>query len=111
MAATFVACSSDDPKQDYNPLIDDPKEEQPTEQPTTQNNYNELYRPQIHFTPAKNWINDPNGMVYADGVYHLFYQYNPQGNDWGNMSWGHATSTDLVHWTEQTVAMTRDALG
>ena len=111
MAATNVACSNDDPKQDYNPLIDDPKEEQPTEQPTTQSNYNEQYRPQIHFTPAKNWMNDPNGMVYVDGTYHLFYQYNPQGNDWGNMSWGHATSTDLVHWTEQPVALTRDELG
>ena len=111
MAATNVACSGDDPKQDYNPLIDDPMEEQPTEQPTTQSNYNEQYRPQIHFTPAKNWINDPNGMVYVDGTYHLFYQYNPQGNDWGNMSWGHATSTDLVHWTEQSVALTRDELG
>ena len=111
MAATNVACSNDDPKQDYNPLIDDTKEEQPTEQPTTQSNYNEQYRPQIHFTPAKNWMNDPNGMVYVDGTYHLFYQYNPQGNDWGNMSWGHATSTDLVHWTEQPVALTRDELG
>ena len=56
-------------------------------------------------------MNDPNGMVYVDGVYHLFYQYNPQGNSWGNMSWGHATSTDLIHWTEQTVALTRDELG
>ena len=56
-------------------------------------------------------MNDPNGMVYADGNYHLFYQYNPQGNDWGNMSWGHATSTDLIHWTEQPVALTRDELG
>ena len=56
-------------------------------------------------------MNDPNGMVYVDGTYHLFYQYNPQGNDWGNMSWGHATSTDLMHWKEQTVAMTRDELG
>ena len=72
---------------------------------------NEQYRPQIHFTPAKNWMNDPNGMVYVDGVYHLFYQYNPYANDWGNMSWGHATSTDLVHWKEQPVALTRDALG
>lgn len=72
---------------------------------------NEQYRPQIHFTPAKNWINDPNGMVYVDGVYHLYYQYNPQGNSWGNMSWGHATSTDLVHWTEQGVAMVRNEWG
>ena len=107
----FLACSEDDHKQDYNPLIDDPKQEQPTEQPTDQSTRSELYRPQIHFTPAKNWMNDPNGMVYADGTYHLFYQYNPQGNDWGNMSWGHATSTDLIHWTEQPVALTRDALG
>ena len=113
MAATFVACSSDDPKQDYNPLIDDPKTEEPTtpEEPQASTGYNEQYRPQIHFTPARNWMNDPNGMVYVDGIYHLFYQYNPQGNDWGNMSWGHATSTDLVHWTEQGVALTRDDLG
>lgn len=114
MAATFEGCSKDDDhKQDYNPLIDDPKPEQPTTptEPTTQSNYNELYRPQIHFTPAQNWMNDPNGMVFVDGTYHLFYQYNPQGNDWGNMSWGHATSTDLIHWTEQTVALTRDELG
>lgn len=113
MAAT-IACSSDDPKQDYNPLIDDPKTEEPT-QPVDSGLpavvRNEQYRPQIHFTPAKNWINDPNGMVYQDGVYHLFYQYNPQGNVWGNMSWGHATSTDLMHWTEQAVALTRDELG
>ena len=113
IAATFVACSKDDHKQDYNPLIDDPKEEEqkPPVPDVTPTGRSELYRPQIHFTPAKNWMNDPNGMVYADGTYHLFYQYNPQGNDWGNMSWGHATSTDLMHWTEQTVAMTRDELG
>ena len=95
----FLACSKDDPKQDYNPLIDDSKPEQPAtpvEQPS-QTSYSEHYRPQLHFTPAKNWMNDPNGMVYVDGTYHLFYQYNPQGNDWGNMSWGHATSTDLIH--------------
>lgn len=73
--------------------------------------YNELYRPRIHYTPAKNWMNDPNGMVYVDGVYHLFYQYNPKGNDWGNMSWGHAVSTNLIEWKEQAVALERDALG
>ena len=73
--------------------------------------YNEQYRPQIHYTPAKNWINDPNGLVYADGVYHMFYQYNPYGNDWGNMSWGHAVSEDLLHWEEKPVALTADHLG
>jgi fructan beta-fructosidase len=109
-AATFAACSSDDYKQDYNPLIDDAQTEEP-ENPTEITGRNEQYRPQIHFTPAKNWMNDPNGMVFADGTWHLFYQYNPQGNEWGNMSWGHATSSDLIHWTEQTVALTRDELG
>ena len=113
MTATLVGCSKDNHEQDYNPLIDDPQPEQPNNpsKPSGQSNYNETYRPQIHFTPAINWMNDPNGMVYADGQYHLFYQYNPQGNDWGYMSWGHAISTDLVHWTEQAVAMTRDELG
>ena len=110
--ATLTSCSSDDPKQDYNPLIDNPKEEKPADSGLPANNSRaEQYRPQIHFTPAKNWMNDPNGMVYVNGTYHLYYQYNPQGNDWGNMSWGHATSTDLMHWTEQPVALTRDALG
>ena len=114
MAVAIIGCSKDDDhKQDYNPLIDDPGTEEPTDpkEPTTPTGYNEQYRPQIHFTPAKNWMNDPNGMVYVDGTYHLFYQYNPQGNGWGNMSWGHATSTDLIHWKEQAVALTRDELG
>ena len=112
-ATLFSSCSGDDPHQDYNPLIDDPKTEEPTQpdNPSTETGRNEQYRPQVHFTPAKNWMNDPNGMVFLNGTYHLFYQYNPQGNDWGNMSWGHATSTDLMHWTEQPVALTRDALG
>ena len=79
---------------------------------TTQaSDYREKMRPQIHFTPAKNWINDPNGMVYADGIWHLYYQYNPSGPDWGNISWGHATSTDLFHWQEQPVAIEPDNLG
>ncbi len=70
--------------------------------------YNELYRPQFHFTPEKNWHNDPNGLIYYDGEYHLFYQYNPKGKEWGYMHWGHAISTDLVHWEHQPVAIYPD---
>ncbi|MDQ4502552.1 glycoside hydrolase family 32 protein [Sinomonas sp. ASV322] len=68
----------------------------------------DLYRPRLHYSAAQNWLNDPNGLVYADGVYHLFYQYNPFGTGWGNMSWGHATSTDLLTWTEHPVAIPCD---
>ncbi|MFF7262013.1 GH32 C-terminal domain-containing protein [Streptomyces sp. NPDC008159] len=70
--------------------------------------YSETYRPQFHFTPEKNWMNDPNGLVYYKGEYHLFYQYNPSGDAWGDMSWGHAVSTDLVHWTELPLALSHD---
>jgi len=70
--------------------------------------YSEPYRPQYHFSPATNWINDPNGLVYLDGEYHLFFQYNPQGDKWGHMSWGHAVSADLVHWRELPVAIPED---
>ena len=69
------------------------------------------YRPAYHFTPAAHWMNDPNGMVYYQGTYHLFFQYYPDGMTWGPMHWGHATSPDMLTWKEQSIALYPDSLG
>ena len=81
------------------------------ERPKGLGTQDEKYRPQIHFSISEHWINDPNGMFYYDGEYHLFYQYNPDGSTWGPMHWGHAVTTDLVHWTELPIALYPDELG
>jgi fructan beta-fructosidase len=68
----------------------------------------EAFRPLVHFTARDTWLNDPNGLIHHDGLFHLYFQNNPFGNVWGNMSWGHATSADLVHWQEHPVAIACD---
>src|SRR4051812_46320147 len=77
----------------------------------TKGTSDEQYRPQIHFTPEEHWINDPNGMVFYKGIYHLFFQYHPFSSVWGPMHWGHATSTDMIHWKREPIAIYPDSLG
>ncbi|WP_455169455.1 glycoside hydrolase family 32 protein, partial [Aegicerativicinus sediminis] len=73
--------------------------------------YNEKFRPQFHFSPPRHWMNDPNGLVYNNGYYHLFYQYYPEDIVWGPMHWGHARSKDLLHWENRAIALYPDILG
>ncbi len=73
--------------------------------------YHEPYRPQIHFSPQEHWMNDPNGMVYFNHTYHLFFQYYPDASVWGPMHWGHAVSKDLIHWKQLPIALYPDSLG
>ncbi len=82
-----------------------------TTQSSAQAIYHEQYRPQIHFSPKEHWINDPNGMVYYKGIYHLFFQYFPGATVWGPMHWGHAVSKDLIHWEQKPTALFPDSLG
>ncbi len=110
LLSSFSSCGKDDDLE-IPPFESEVPGDKPSEDEGSSSDYMELYRPQIHFSPAKNWMNDPNGMVFLDGTYHLFFQHNPLGNDWGNMSWGHATSSDMIHWEEQPVALKRDELG
>ncbi len=76
-----------------------------------ESNYDEKHRPQFHFSPDAHWMNDPNGLVYSEGEYHLFYQYYPDSTIWGPMHWGHAVSKDLVHWEHLPIALYPDDIG
>lgn len=101
----FVQCD-----EHRGPTLTDVKAAQEWEL-ATKELYNESFRPQFHFTAKTNWLNDPNGMVFFKGEYHLFFQHNPTGISWGNMTWGHAVSKDMLHWQELPDAIEPDALG
>jgi fructan beta-fructosidase len=87
------------------------RSDQEVQQSSVDSTFQEKHRPQIHFSPEKNWMNDPNGLVYVNGEYHFFYQYYPEAMVWGPMHWGHAVSKDLVHWKHLPIALYPDSLG
>ncbi len=95
----LAACKNEDKKQ------------HPVKGMKTSKNYKEAYRPQFHFSPLEKWMNDPNGLVYHKGVYHLFYQYYPEDIVWGPMHWGHAVSKDMLHWEHKPIALFPDDQG
>ena len=97
----LLSCQTDDKKSTKNKIMID----------SAQVKTGEQYRPAYHFTPEKSWMNDPNGMVYYQGEYHLFYQYYPDDNVWGPMHWGHAVSKNMVHWERLPIALYPDELG
>ena len=82
-----------------------------TPKDTAVKSYHENFRPQYHFSPEAHWMNDPNGLVYNDGTYHLFYQFYPDSTVCGPMHWGHATSEDLKNWNNEPIALEPDELG
>lgn len=101
LSSGFMACKPAEKESQKNPEVET----------IALSAYNEQHRPQIHFSPPQQWMNDPNGMVYHDGEYHLFYQHFPDSNVWGPMHWGHAVSEDLVHWENLPIALYPDELG
>ncbi len=103
----LVACAK---KQDSQQVSQDAAAAQ-TETSPTASGFKETHRPQFHFSPAKMWMNDPNGMVYHKGEYHLFYQHYPDSTVWGPMHWGHAVSKDMIHWEHLPIALYPDSLG
>lgn len=92
-------------------IVVDPETGEESSQEDNSEDVDEMYRPRYHFTPKNNWMNDPNGLFFYKGTFNLYFQYYPNGTNWGPMHWGHATSKDLYTWEEQPIALYPDALG